>query len=169
MIDFEPVLWILAITFAVCLIIIIIAKLFPNEKDKRTHIANAQGKVNDPLLEYLEKNPEQVDKKVMTDSVIKQKLIDYYAKEKVKHMEEDDCLDTIIDPLMEEAIQLIVSTKIASTSCIQRGFSIGYNRAGRIIDQLEEIGIVSEFRGSEPRKILINDLEKIDLKVKYQK
>ncbi len=51
------------------------------------------------------------------------------------------------DPLFEEAARLVVNTQQGSTSSIQRRFSIGYNRAGRIIDQLEAAGIVGPFEG----------------------
>ena len=61
------------------------------------------------------------------------------------------------DPLFEEAARLIVNTQQGSTSSIQRRFSIGYNRAGRIIDQLEAAGIVGPFEGSKARQVLISD------------
>ncbi len=61
------------------------------------------------------------------------------------------------DPLFEEAARLIVSTQQGSTSSIQRRFSIGYNRAGRIMDQLESAGIVGPFEGSKARQVLIQD------------
>ena len=62
------------------------------------------------------------------------------------------------DSMFEEAARLIVSNQQGSTSLIQRKFSIGYNRAGRIMDQLEAVGIVSSQDGSKPRQVLINDL-----------
>lgn len=61
------------------------------------------------------------------------------------------------DPLFEEAARLIVNTQQGSTSSIQRRFSIGYNRAGRIMDQLEAMGVVGPFEGSKPRAVLIPD------------
>lgn len=61
------------------------------------------------------------------------------------------------DPLFEEAARLVVNTQQGSTSSIQRRFSIGYNRAGRIIDQLEKAGIVGPFEGSKARQVLISD------------
>ena len=62
-----------------------------------------------------------------------------------------------LDPLFEEAARHIVLTQQGSTSMIQRRFSIGYNRAGRLMDQLEEAGIVGEAMGSKPRDVLITD------------
>ena len=68
------------------------------------------------------------------------------------------------DPLFEEAARLIVGTQQGSTSNIQRKFSIGYNRAGRIVDQLEVAGIIGPFEGSKPRQVLVQteyDLERL--------
>lgn len=61
------------------------------------------------------------------------------------------------DELFEEAARVIVMNQQGSTSLIQRKFSIGYNRAGRIIDQLEAAGIVGPFEGSKARQVLITD------------
>ncbi len=68
------------------------------------------------------------------------------------------------DPMFEEAARVVVVHQSGSTSLIQRRFSIGYNRAGRIIDQLEAAGVVGPFEGSKARQVLIPDeyeLEKI--------
>lgn len=67
-----------------------------------------------------------------------------------------------LDPLFEDAARLIVIHQQGSTSLIQRKFSIGYNRAGRIMDQLEKAGIVGATQGSKARDVLCvdeNDLE----------
>ena len=69
-----------------------------------------------------------------------------------------------LDPMFEDAARLIVSSQSGSTSLIQRKFSIGYNRAGRLMDQLEKAGIVGPTRGAKPREVYIQDessLEKI--------
>ncbi len=62
-----------------------------------------------------------------------------------------------MDPLFEETARSIVSTQLGSTSMIQRRFNIGYNRAGRIMDQMEKAGIVGKTNGSKPREVLIQD------------
>lgn len=67
-----------------------------------------------------------------------------------------------LDPLFEEAARLLIYHQQGSTSLIQRKFSIGYNRAGRIMDQLERAGIVGPTNGSKAREVLCmdeNDLE----------
>jgi S-DNA-T family DNA segregation ATPase FtsK/SpoIIIE len=61
------------------------------------------------------------------------------------------------DAIFEEAARVVVANQSGSTSLIQRRFSIGYNRAGRVIDQLEAAGIVGPFEGSKARQVLIPD------------
>ncbi len=61
------------------------------------------------------------------------------------------------DDIFDEAARLVVQHQQGSTSLIQRKFSIGYNRAGRIIDQLEAAGVVGPFEGSKARQVLIRD------------
>ena len=67
-----------------------------------------------------------------------------------------------LDPMFDDAARLIVSTQQGSTSLIQRKFSIGYNRAGRLMDQLEKAGIVGQAHGSKPREVLIQDEMSLD-------
>ena len=62
-----------------------------------------------------------------------------------------------LDPLFEEAAKLIILKQQGSTSLIQRKFSIGFNRAGRLMDQLERVGVVGPTQGSKPRDVLIQD------------
>ena len=71
-----------------------------------------------------------------------------------------------IDPMLGEVARLIVTQQLGSTSLIQRKFSIGYNRAGRLMDQLERSGIVGPTRGSKPRDVLITDLNSLDEKLR---
>ena len=77
-------------------------------------------------------------------------------KELAQGKEDDDT-----DPLLMEAIQTVVETGQASTSFIQRRFKVGYARAGRIIDQREERGVISGYQGSKPREVLMT-LEKLN-------
>lgn len=62
-----------------------------------------------------------------------------------------------LDPYFDEAAHAIVISQQGSTSMIQRRFSIGYNRAGRLMDQLEKAGIVGPAQGSKPRDVLLQD------------
>lgn len=66
------------------------------------------------------------------------------------------------DALFEEAARIIVSTQQGSTSMLQRQLKLGYNRAGRIMDQLEASGIVGGFNGAKAREVIIGDLHSLE-------
>lgn len=79
--------------------------------------------------------------------------------------EESETLDfdpSELDAMFEDAARLLVTHQQGSTSLIQRKMKLGYNRAGRIIDQLEAAGIVGPFEGSKAREVLIKDLEHLE-------
>ena len=78
--------------------------------------------------------------------------------------DEDD--DT--DEFLMDAIDVVVSTGQASTSFIQRRFKVGYARAGRIIDQMEERGIISGYQGSKPREVLMTKERWEELKMQHE-
>lgn len=78
------------------------------------------------------------------------------------YFDEEDYYDNDVDmnhldPLFEDAARLIVLGQEGSTSLIQRKFAIGYNRAGRLMDQLEKAGVVGTAMGSKPREVMIQD------------
>ena len=66
------------------------------------------------------------------------------------------------DPMFNEAARVIVSHQQGSASLLQRKLKLGYNRAGRIIDQMEEAGIVGPFEGSRARQVFISDLNSLE-------
>ena len=68
------------------------------------------------------------------------------------------------DPLVWEAAEIVVSTGMGSTSNIQRKLKVGYARAGRIMDMLEEKGVVGAPNGSKPREVLVDAMELETLK-----
>lgn len=82
-------------------------------------------------------------------------LLPEYVPEGGSELGEIDLKDR--DQMFEEAARMVVLNQQGSTSMIQRKFSIGYNRAGRIMDQLEAAGIVGPFEGSKARQVLVMD------------
>ena len=70
------------------------------------------------------------------------------------------------DVLFEDAARLVVASQQGSTSMIQRKLKLGYNRAGRIVDQLEAAGILGQFEGSKARQVLITDETSLGQKLK---
>ncbi len=66
------------------------------------------------------------------------------------------------DVLFEDAARILVSTQQGSTSMLQRQLKLGYNRAGRIMDQLEASGVVGGFNGAKAREVLISDLNSLE-------
>ena len=68
---------------------------------------------------------------------------------------EEDGLNPDEDPLLEQAIELVVEMNTASTSMLQRRMRLGYTRAGRLMDMLERRGIISGYEGSKPRSVLV--------------
>lgn len=116
-----------------------------------------------------ENTPTRIQGSYISDDEIK-KLIDYVCgQQKAKYSEEMDLDSTPIgtssgsgsgadgfdDPLYDEVVEFAVSTGKISASLIQRKFRLGYNRAARIIDLLEDRGIVGPQNGSKPREVLV--------------
>jgi S-DNA-T family DNA segregation ATPase FtsK/SpoIIIE len=64
--------------------------------------------------------------------------------------------------MFDEAAKIIVQHQQGSASLLQRKLKLGYNRAGRIVDQLEAAGIIGPFEGSKAREVLIKDLQRLD-------
>ena len=96
--------------------------------------SNGEATYNEDILESIE-NSNKTDKELAAE----------------QGADDDD--DT--DPFLMEAIDVVVETGQASTSFIQRRFKVGYARAGRIIDQMEERGVISGYQGSKPRQVLM--------------
>lgn len=143
---------------------------YPAGASKPTRIQGAfvSDKEVEKIVDFLKSNGgEMTYNEDIIESIEKANSTD----KEIEQMEEDD--DT--DPLLMEAIDTVVETGQASTSFIQRRFKVGYARAGRIIDQMEERGIISGYQGSKPREVLMTkerleelkmgqDMEKVDLK-----
>jgi S-DNA-T family DNA segregation ATPase FtsK/SpoIIIE len=72
---------------------------------------------------------------------------------------DDESFDPDEDPLLDRAIEVVVTAQTASVSLLQRRLRVGYTRAGRLIDMLERRGIISAYEGSKPRRVLIAEQE----------
>ena len=77
-----------------------------------------------------------------------------YGKEEVDLSERDKMFD--------EAAKLVVNSQQGSASFLQRKLKLGYNRAGRIVDQLEAAGFIGPFEGSKAREVLVKDMAQLD-------
>jgi DNA segregation ATPase FtsK/SpoIIIE, S-DNA-T family len=78
-------------------------------------------------------------------------------------MEDRDFKLSDLDDMFEDAAKLVVSSQHGSTSMIQRKMQLGYNRAGRIMDQMEKLGIVGEAKGSKPREVLFYSIDELNV------
>ena len=80
----------------------------------------------------------------------------------IKKMNEQISYDVYNDSLYNDIVELVISTQKVSASLLQRKFKLGYNRAARIIDLLEERGIIGPSNGSKPREVLVKLEENVD-------
>ena len=123
---------------------------YPAGAPKPTRVQGAfvSDKEVEKIVDFVKNNGEAT----YNDDIIKQIENANSTDKEMDSNDEDD--DT--DELLMDAIDVVVETGQASTSFIQRRFKVGYARAGRIIDQMEERGIISGFQGSKPREVLMS-------------
>lgn len=124
---------------------------FPTGAPKPTRIQGAfiSDKEVEKLVDFVKANGEATYNDEIIESIEKANSTD-------KELEQEATDDDETDPLLEDAIEMVIETGQASTSFIQRRFKVGYARAGRIIDQMEERGIISGYQGSKPREVLMS-------------
>lgn len=99
---------------------------------------------------------------VLSDEEI-QKYIDQEINERISDEPKFDFDSPDFDPLFREAAKLIVESQQGSASLLQRKFKLGYNRAGRLIDNLEMTGIIGPFDGQNARKVNIPNIHQLEL------
>ena len=123
---------------------------FPTGAPKPVRVQGAfvSDKEVEKIVDVLKSNGETTYRDDITEYIEKTNCTD-------KEIDEGIMDDDETDPLLNEAIQTVIETGQASTSFIQRRFKVGYARAGRIIDQMEERGIISGYQGSKPREVLM--------------
>ena len=120
---------------------------FPAGAPKPTRVQGAfvsDGEV-EKIVDFIKSNGTATYSEDIIESIENSNKTD---KEMAEEASDDDT-----DPLLMEAIDLVVETGQASTSFIQRRLKVGYARAGRIIDQMEERGVISGYQGSKPRQV----------------
>ena len=137
---------------------------YPSGAAKPTRIQGAfiSDKEVEKIVDFIKNNGEAT----YNDDIIKQ--IEN-ANSTDKEIDAQNSEDDNTDPLLMDAIEVVVETGQASTSFIQRRFKVGYARAGRIIDQMEERGIISGFQGSKPREVLMSKERWEELKMSGNK
>ena len=101
-------------------------------------------------ISYDSKIAEEIEKNAVTDN----------SKSSDSKVSEGD-----MDPVMTEAIKCIIEAGQASTSLLQRRLRIGYARAGRLIDEMEQMGIVGPYEGSKPRQVLVNYQQFLEMNI----
>ena len=123
---------------------------YPTGMSKPTRIQGAfiSDKDVEKIVDFIKSNGTATYSSDILESIEK---VNTNEKE-IKEFDEEN--DT--DPFLDEAIEVVIETQQASTSFIQRRFKVGYARAGRIIDQMEERGIISGYQGSKPREVLMS-------------
>lgn len=144
----------------------------PSRVDSRTVIDKSGAEKLLPygdalFIKVKEREPRRIQAPYISDEEIEKIIDEIKVEEKSnssdeimkiidkKTMKSDDT-DYDADPLLNEAIDEVISTGMVSIPFIQQRFKIGYARAGRIMDQLEERGIISGYNADKPRKVLIN-------------
>ena len=126
---------------------------YPTGAAKPTRIQGAfvSDEEVEKIVSFVKTNGEATYNEDILDSIEKSDKTD----KEIQDANSKDPDDNTDEHLME-AIDLVVETGQASTSFIQRKFNVGYARAGRIIDQMEERGIISGYQGSKPRQVLMS-------------
>lgn len=136
----------------------------PQEANKATRIQGAfvSDKEVELLVEYIKSQGHKVE--------TNQEIIDFTNKaaEAENEPEEDKPTRTKMDSLLREAVELVMSSNNASASSFQRRYHIGYSRAGRLLDTMEQLGIVGPPQGSKPRDILVTEAQAFEIMDNYE-
>ena len=136
----------------------------PQEANKATRIQGAfvSDKEVELLVEYIKSQGHKAE--------ANQEIIDFTNKaaETEDESEEDKPTKTKMDSLLREAVELVMSSNNASASSFQRRYHIGYSRAGRLLDTMEQLGIVGPPQGSKPRDILVTEAQAFEIMDNYE-
>lgn len=136
----------------------------PQEANKATRIQGAfvSDKEVELLVEYIKSQGHKAE--------ANQEIIDFTNKaaEAENEPDEDKPAKTKMDSLLREAVELVMSSNNASASSFQRRYHIGYSRAGRLLDTMEQLGIVGPPQGSKPRDILVTEAQAFEIMDNYE-
>lgn len=136
----------------------------PQEANKATRIQGAfvSDKEVELLVEYIKSQGHKAE--------ANQEIIDFTNKaaEAENEPEEDKPVKAKMDSLLREAVELVMSSNNASASSFQRRYHIGYSRAGRLLDTMEQLGIVGPPQGSKPRDILVTETQAFEIMDNYE-
>ena len=164
------ILPICGIHFALSILLIIIGfalHLSSVEKKETVQMDNEIGNDNETLITETPINSIITD----TEEKVDKKKEEIFIKKEEEEKIEDPSVNNVdmirLDPLFEDSARLVVIHQQGSTSLIQRKFAIGYNRAGRIMDQLECAGIVGETSGIKAREVLCKDEGELEYRLNH--
>lgn len=136
----------------------------PQEANKATRIQGAfvSDKEVELLVEYIKSQGHKAE--------ANQEIIDFTNKaaEAENEPEAYKPAKTKMDSLLREAVELVMSSNNASASSFQRRYHIGYSRAGRLLDTMEQLGIVGPPQGSKPRDILVTEAQAFEIMDNYE-
>lgn len=164
------ILPICGIHFALSILLIITGfalHLSSVEKKETVQMDNEIGNDNETLITETPINRIITD----TEEKVDKKKEEIFIKKEEEEKIEDPSVNNVdmirLDPLFEDSARLVVIHQQGSTSLIQRKFAIGYNRAGRIMDQLECAGIVGETSGIKAREVLCKDEGELEYRLNH--
>lgn len=164
------ILPICSIHFALSILLIIIGfalHLSSVEKKETVQMDNEIGNDNETLITETPINRIITDTEEKVDTKKEEIFIKKEEEEKIEDPSVNNVNMIRLDPLFEDSARLVVIHQQGSTSLIQRKFAIGYNRAGRIMDQLECAGIVGETSGIKAREVLCKDEGELEYRLNH--
>ena len=115
----------------------------------KSHLSSIEDDEVEKIVDFIKSNGTATYSEDILETIENNNKTDKEKALEAEHSADDD-----VDPFLKDAISTVVETGQASTSFIQRRFKVGYARAGRIIDQMEERGVISGYQGSKPREVL---------------
>lgn len=156
----DIILW---VTLLVIILLFLIVRIVRSKRKSKT-INNSIIEKNDSEIvsENITKGKESSEEEITS---LTQEEVDNFVNQEIyeRTIGNDFSNPNELDDKIKEAAKIIIDNQQGSASLLQRKLLIGYNRAGRIIDQLEAIGIVGPFQGATPREVLINSVEDIGM------